>query len=85
MRWLRIASITVTALSLAILAVGQAKPNVVLITIDTLRADYLGCYGNRRVETPNLDALAAAGTLFERAYCQAPMTPPSHAAILTGT
>ncbi len=63
----------------------QTRPNIVLITIDTLRWDYLGCYGNTRIPTPNLDALAAEGTLFERAYCQAPMTPPSHASILTGT
>jgi arylsulfatase A-like enzyme/Flp pilus assembly protein TadD len=62
-----------------------ARPNVILITIDTLRADYLGCYGSRRVETPVIDGLAAAGSLFERAYCQVPMTPPSHASILTGT
>jgi arylsulfatase A-like enzyme/Flp pilus assembly protein TadD len=61
------------------------RPNVILITIDTLRADYLGCYGNRRVETPVIDSLASAGSLFERAYCQVPMTPPSHASILTGT
>src|SRR5512143_1908488 len=61
------------------------KPNVILITIDTLRADYLGCYGNSRIETPTLDSLASDGTLFERAYCQVPMTPPSHASILTGT
>ncbi len=62
-----------------------SRPNVILITIDTLRADYLGCYGNKRIETPTLDGLAADGTLFERAYCQVPMTPPSHASILTGT
>jgi arylsulfatase A-like enzyme/Flp pilus assembly protein TadD len=61
------------------------RPNVILVTIDTLRADYLGCYGKKNVETPVIDSLAAAGSLFERAYCQAPMTPPSHASILTGT
>jgi arylsulfatase A-like enzyme/Flp pilus assembly protein TadD len=61
-----------------------ARPNVLLITIDTLRADYLGAYGNRKVQTPVMDGLASQGTLFERAYCQAPMTPPSHASILTG-
>ncbi len=61
-----------------------SKPNVILVTIDTLRVDYLGCYGNTRIETPVLDALASDGTLFERAYCQVPMTPPSHASILTG-
>ena len=61
-----------------------SRPNVILITIDTLRVDYVSCYGNAKVETPTLDALARDGTLFERAYCQAPMTPPSHASILTG-
>ena len=81
----RIAGLAATAVVLAVPAAGQTKPNVILITIDTLRADYLGCYGNTRIPTPNLDALAAQGTLFERAYCQAPMTPPSHASILTGT
>ncbi|MFQ5737851.1 MAG: sulfatase-like hydrolase/transferase [Acidobacteriota bacterium] len=59
--------------------------NVVLITVDTLRADYLGCYGNSKVLTPALDGLAADGILFESAYCQVPLTPPSHACILTGT
>jgi choline-sulfatase len=85
MRYFRFAILATVTLFPAVSASGQAKPNIILITIDTLRVDYLGCYGNRRIETPNLDSLAAAGTLFERAYCQAPMTPPSHASILTGT
>lgn len=58
---------------------------VLLITIDTLRADRLGCYGSRQVRTPNIDALAAEGVRFERALAQVPITPPSHAVILTGT
>ena len=86
MRYLsRIAGFAAMAVALAVPAAGQTRPNVILITIDTLRADYLGCYGNTRIPTPNLDALAAQGTIFDRAYCQAPMTPPSHASILTGT
>jgi arylsulfatase A-like enzyme len=60
-------------------------PNVILITIDTLRADRLGCYGNTQVETPTMDALARDGVLFESAIAQVPLTTPSHAAILTGT
>lgn len=60
-------------------------PNVILITIDTLRADRLGCYGNTQVETPTMDALARDGVLFEKAIAQVPLTTPSHAAILTGT
>ncbi len=59
--------------------------NVVVVTIDTLRADHLRCYGYGKVETPVLDGLAASGALFERAFAQAPLTPPSHASIFTGT
>ncbi len=59
--------------------------NVVLVTIDTLRADRLGCYGYRKIETPNLDKLAQRGVLFENAVAQAPLTAPSHASIFTGT
>jgi hypothetical protein len=62
-----------------------AKPSVILITIDTLRADHVGCYGAQSVKTPTLDALAHDGVLFERAISQVPLTWPSHAVILTGT
>ena len=58
--------------------------NVLLITLDTTRADRLGCYGYARAATPALDALARRGTLFERALAQVPMTLPSHATLLTG-
>ena len=58
---------------------------VLLITVDTLRADRLGCYGARRVRTPAMDALAADGVRFENALAQVPITLPSHAVILTGT
>jgi choline-sulfatase len=85
MRYLEIAGLAATILVSSVTAAGETRPNVVLVTIDTLRADYLGCYGNTRIQTPGLDTLAAAGTIFERAYCQVPMTPPSHASILTGT
>jgi choline-sulfatase len=64
---------------------GVAKPSVILITIDTLRADHVGCYGAQMVKTPTLDALAHDGVVFERAISQVPLTWPSHAAILTGT
>lgn len=78
-------------------AVGQAPPrvaaeaspktawNVVLITIDTLRADHVGCYGDKQIKTPNIDALAADGTRFERAFAVVPVTLPSHTTMLTGT
>ena len=59
-------------------------PNIVLVTLDTTRADRLGCYGYAGAETPNLDRLAAEGILFERAFAQVPMTLPSHASLLTG-
>src|SRR5713226_2191375 len=60
-------------------------PNVVVITIDTLRADHLGCYGYKQIRTPNIDALALDGLRFERAYTPVPVTLPAHAVIFTGT
>src|SRR5260370_26750498 len=57
--------------------------NVILITLDTVRADHLGCYGNKNIQTPTLDALGHDGVVFERAISQVPLTWPSHAAILT--
>ncbi|GAB4123980.1 MAG: hypothetical protein Kow001_21150 [Acidobacteriota bacterium] len=61
------------------------RPNVLLISIDTLRADHLSCYGNTRIHTPALDRLAAEGILFERAFTPVPITLPAHASLLTGT
>ena len=61
-----------------------AKPNLLLITIDTLRADRLGAYGRKDAHTPNLDALAQKSLLFEQAVCEAPLTLPSHTSLLTG-
>src|SRR5579864_7032986 len=62
----------------------KATPNVILITIDTVRADHVGCYGAKEIHTPTLDALARDGIIFERAVSQVPLTWPSHAALLTG-
>lgn len=59
-------------------------PDVVLITLDTTRADALGCYGGSPGATPHLDALAERATLFANASAQAAVTPVSHASILTG-
>ena len=56
-----------------------------MITIDTLRADHLGCYGYKQIRTPNIDALAADGARFERAFTVVPVTLPSHTVMLTGT
>ncbi len=58
--------------------------NVLLITLDTLRYDYLSCNGSRKVQTPHLDAVAARGTRFESAFTSVPLTTPAHASILTG-
>jgi arylsulfatase A-like enzyme/Flp pilus assembly protein TadD len=63
----------------------KSTPNVVFITIDTLRADHLGCYGYKQIQTPNIDALAAHSTRFEHAYTPVPVTLPAHTAIFTGT
>src|ERR1700690_3648636 len=65
--------------------VGAKPPNIVLITLDTTRADRMGFLGSNRRLTPNLDALAKHSVVFTRAYAQVPLTTPSHAALLTGT
>ena len=62
----------------------MARPNILWICSDQQRFDTLGCYGNEFVATPNLDAQAARGVLFNRAYCQNPVCTPSRAAFLTG-
>ena len=62
-----------------------ARPNVILVTMDTLRADHVGCYGDAQVKTPTIDGLAHDGVLYERAISQVPLTWPSHASIMTGT
>jgi arylsulfatase A-like enzyme len=61
-----------------------AKPNILLVTVDTLRADHLGCYGNRTVRTPFIDQIARQGVLFENTISPTPLTNPSHTSILTG-
>jgi len=58
--------------------------NVVLITIDTLRPDHLGCYGYTSIETPNIDRLAGSGARFTQAYTPVPITLPAHTSLLTG-
>ncbi len=62
----------------------HGRPNLLIITLDTTRADRLGCYGYAQAQTPALDALAARGVLFENAFATVPLTLPSHATILTG-
>lgn len=59
-------------------------PSVLLITLDTTRADRLGPYGHPLAETPTYDAFAAAGTVYERAYSVCPLTIPAHSSLMTG-
>src|SRR6202521_5577988 len=74
-----------TALHAAAQTTAKPALNVVLITIDTLRADHLGCYGYKQIKTPNIDGLAADGVRFESAFAVVPVTLPSHSSMLTGT
>ncbi len=83
-RWLCIVSLTgCTCVASALAA--TTPPNIVLITLDTTRADRMGFLGSKRGLTPNLDAFAKQSAVFTHAYSQAPLTPTSHATILTGT
>jgi len=63
----------------------RQRPNIILITLDTTRADCMGFLGSTRGLTPNLDAVAKQGIVFSRAYSHVPITTASHATILTGT
>jgi arylsulfatase A-like enzyme/predicted Zn-dependent protease len=98
-RWTRVSVIAVVALAFAALAwtvtvrmgwraglLGtRASRNVLLVSIDTLRADHVGCYGYRGALTPRLDGLAATGLRFERAATSVPLTLPAHSSLMTGT
>jgi choline-sulfatase len=64
--------------------VKRAGPNLLLITLDTARADRFGCYGYEKAVTPNIDRLAGGGVLFEEAFTPVPLTVSSHASIFTG-
>src|ERR1700686_5174162 len=72
-------------LGASMLAAVAAPPNVILITLDTARADRMGFLGSTLGLTPNLDTLARESVVFTHAYSQVPLTAPSHATILTGT
>ncbi|MBN2715667.1 MAG: sulfatase, partial [Deltaproteobacteria bacterium] len=58
--------------------------NILVITTDTTRADHLGCYGHKGIQTPNIDGLAREGVLFEEAFSVQPVTLPAHCSIFTG-
>jgi len=62
----------------------DGRPNLVLISLDTLRADHLGCYGYRKSTSPNIDRFAKSAVLFEYAIAPSPWTTPSHASVFTG-
>lgn len=62
----------------------KSKPNIVLLMADQLRADCLGCYGNRAIHTPNLDRIAQDGVTFTGAYTSTPSCTPARSALLTG-
>ena len=64
---------------------GNKDFNYILVTVDTLRADRVGCYGFSRIDTPTIDLFAARGIKFERCFSQTPLTLPSHTSIFTGT
>ncbi|HSE39824.1 MAG TPA: sulfatase-like hydrolase/transferase, partial [Acidobacteriota bacterium] len=62
----------------AVSTVKKTKPNILLLTLDTLRPDHLGAYGYSKIQTPALDRLAQNGVLFQQAVCQTPLTLVSH-------
>jgi iduronate 2-sulfatase len=75
--------LTAAALSIASVRGADKKPNVLFIAVDDLRPE-LGCYGNKIVQTPNFDRLAARGLVFNRAYVQQAVCGPSRTAVMTG-
>lgn len=82
--WIGLVAVVTIAVGLSVTQFTQARPNILLITLDTTRADRLGCYGYSGAQTPKLDSLADRGVVFERAYAPAPMTAPSHTSLFTG-
>jgi iduronate 2-sulfatase len=72
-----------TALVTSLCAAAPSKPNVLFICVDDLKP-LLGCYGDTRVKSPNIDRLAARGVLFEKAYCNQAVCAPSRNALMTG-
>jgi choline-sulfatase len=71
--------------SFALSSEGRPPTPVILISMDTLRADHLSCYGSRLVRTPNIDAIGKGGTTFTQIGAQVPLTFPSHVSLLTST
>ena len=93
--WLAASAAVVVVAALVVAWLGRSAPsapvvgsysgaNVLLVTLDTTRADRIGCYGHRPAETPVMDALAAEGVLFEQCITPTAYTLPSHSSIMTG-
>ena len=83
MKLLIIALAALLSAPAATLHAAQTKPNVLFIAVDDMRPE-LGCYANKIIKTPNMDRLAARGTIFNRAYCSQAVCSPSRTAMLTG-
>jgi choline-sulfatase len=93
--WIRRGVLALVGVALFVLAwtlvlgprvIRSAKPrNLLLVSLDTVRADHLGCYHDAAAQTPHIDALAASGLRFERAATVVPLTLPAHASLMTGT
>ncbi len=66
-------------------SIGEESENILLITIDTQRADHFGCYGNEKILSPAIDRYAAEGVMFRYCIAQSPLTLPSHTSIMTST
>ena len=83
---LRRAVFVFVLLAASVLTCGSppSRWNVLLVTIDTTRADHIGCYGHTGARTPTIDGLAKRGVLFERALATVPITLPSHSSLMTG-
>lgn len=81
----RITVLVLAAAALVSACARHPRYNLLVVTFDTTRADFLGCYGKTSARTPNLDRLAAEGTLFENCLTAVPITLPSHTTMFTGT
>jgi choline-sulfatase len=81
---MKFAALFLTLAALFVFPASAQNPDVFLITIDTLRADHLGCYGYKDIETPTIDSIAADGVRFSQAFTHSPITNTSHTTILTG-
>lgn len=88
MRWMALAGVLLSlcgsGLAVYFWGSSQNRIDIILVTLDTTRADRIGCYGYRPARTPALDALAASGVVCERSYTPVPLTLPAHSSLLTG-